>query len=112
MVEAVLGGEGLAQVAALASGAVGAPVAIVVPRLAATVVAGSEPDARTLEELGRYVGDRVRGRRVKTPDAVVAEAPIATGDDPVGAVLLLAGAGEPAADADEYLYIAAVASLT
>jgi sugar diacid utilization regulator len=112
MVEAVLGGEGLAQVAALASNAVGAPVAIVVPRLAATVVAGTEPDERTLEELGRYIADQVRGRTTKRPEAVVAEAPIATGDDPVGAVLLLAGSGEPPAGAHEYLYIAAVASLT
>jgi hypothetical protein len=112
MVEAVLGGDGLAQVAALASDAVGAPVAIVVPRLAATVVAGSEPDEQTLEELGRYVGEQVRGRTPKAPDAVAAEAPIATGTDPVGAVLLLSGKRKPPADAHEFLYIAAVASLT
>ena len=90
MVEAVLGGDGLAQVAALA---VGAPPA----RPSRSSCRGSRRrwsrapsrDDETLEELGRYVGEKVRGRTAKVPASVVAEAPIATGEDPVGAVLLL-----------------------
>src|SRR4051794_41983092 len=43
MVDAVLGGDGLDKVAALAADAAGAPVAIVIPRLGA---AGAAPAAR------------------------------------------------------------------
>jgi hypothetical protein len=42
MVDAVLGGDGLQQVAALAAEAAGAPVAIVVPRLDAAAAAGGD----------------------------------------------------------------------
>ena len=57
MVDAVLGGDGLQQVAALAAEAAGAPVAIVVPRLGAAVASGPEGTVRdsTLEEIRRYV---------------------------------------------------------
>src|SRR3954462_11583369 len=60
MVDAVLGGDGLQQVAALAAEAAGAPVAIVVPRLDAAAAAGGGDAA--LEAIRRYVADRVRGR--------------------------------------------------
>src|SRR6478735_1584062 len=114
MVDAVLGGDGLSRVAALAAGAAGAPVAIVIPRLGATVVAGGaeEPGEERLAALRRYVGDRLRDRPSQVPPEVVAEVAIASGDDQVGTVLLL---GEPTADSDtaaEYLHAAAVASLT
>ncbi len=114
MVDAVLGGDGLSRVAALAAGAAGAPVAIVIPRLGATVVAGGdeEPSEERLAALRRYVGDRLRDRPSQVPPEVVAEVAIASGDEQVGTVLLL---GEPNAGADtaaEYLHAAAVASLT
>ncbi len=114
MVDAVLGGDGLSRVAALAANAAGAPVAIVIPRLGATVVAGGadEPGEERLAALRRYVGDRLRDRPSQVPPEVVAEVAIASGDDQVGTVLLL---GEPTADSDtaaEYLHAAAVASLT
>jgi hypothetical protein len=44
MLDAVLAGEGLPRVAALAADAAGAPVAIVVPRLAVAAVAGPVAD--------------------------------------------------------------------
>ena len=58
MVDAVLGGDGLDKVAALAADAAGAPVAIVIPRLGAAVAAPAvgEEDLATLR---RYVADRV-----------------------------------------------------
>ncbi|MGZ6708890.1 MAG: PucR family transcriptional regulator, partial [Solirubrobacteraceae bacterium] len=114
MVDAVLGGEGLSRVAALAASAAGAPVAIVVPRLGVTVVGGGGDalgDERTAA-LRRYVGDRIRDRPSQVPPEVVAEVPIASGDERVGAVLML---GEPEAGGEtaaEYLHAAAVASLT
>lgn len=101
MVGAVLGGHGLERVAELAGEAVGAPVAIVVPRLG--VAAGAPAEVRG------YVADRLRGRSAAAPDGVALEVPIQSGDSAVGAVLLL---GEADDDAAEYLSLAAVASLT
>jgi sugar diacid utilization regulator len=116
MVDAVLGGDGLQQVAALAAEAAGAPVAIVVPRLDAAVASGPEGTVRdgTLEEIRRYVSDRVRDRPSQVPEALTAEAPIQSGDDVVGAVVLLRNAGgeEPAVEAGDFLHLAAVACLT
>ena len=93
MLDAVLAGDGLARVAALAAGAAGAPVAIVVPRLGAAAIAA--PDRGVGEEtaaaLRRYVADRVKDRPAQVPEAVAAEVPISSGDEVVGAVLLLAG---------------------
>ena len=106
MVEAVLGGGGLGEVAELAAEAAGAPVAVVVPRLGAAVVSsGGEVGA-----VRRYVGERCRGRPVPVPPGVTAEAPIQSGGELLGGVLLL---GEPGvADAGEFLQIAALAALT
>jgi sugar diacid utilization regulator len=109
MVDAVLSGEGLTRVAQLASSGAGGPVAIVVPRLA---VAVAHPEATEIGALRRYAADRVKDRPSSLPDNLVAEAPIRSGDDVVGVVALLAGPDEPAADAAEFLHLAAVASLT
>src|SRR5690242_3555234 len=108
MVDAVLGGDGLDKVAALAADAAGAAVAIVIPRLGAAVAAPAvaEEDLATLR---RYVADRVKDRPAQVPPAVGAEVPIMSGDDIVGAVLML---GDGAADAHDFLHLAAVASLT
>jgi sugar diacid utilization regulator len=119
MVDAVLGGDGLQQVAALAAEAAGAPVAIVVPRLDAAVAAGGEGGVRdnVLEEVRRYVSDRVRDRPSQVPEALAAEAPIQSGDDVVGAVVLLhdplaAEGVVPTPEAGDFLHLAAVACLT
>jgi sugar diacid utilization regulator len=115
MVDAVLGGDGLQQVAALAAEAAGAPVAIVVPRLDAAVASAGVREA-TLEGVRRYVADRVRDRPSQVPEALAAEAPIQSGDDVVGAVVLLddpaAPGAEPAVEAGDFLHLAAVACLT
>ena len=110
MLDAVLGGEGLSPVAALAARAAAAPVAVLVPRLGAAVAAPEGAvSAGELAALGRYVAERARERPAPVPARVVAEVPVAAGDDVLGAVLLL-GPGVP--DAAEYLHLAAVASLT
>src|SRR4051812_24711261 len=107
MVDAVLGGDGLEGVATLAAGETGGVVATVVPRLGAA--AASAPVAE-LPALRRYVGERARGRAAAVPAGVVAEVPIATGDEQLGAVLLL-GDDDPLPDALEFLHEAAVACL-
>jgi sugar diacid utilization regulator len=111
MVDAVLGGDGLERVAALAADAAGAPVVVVIPRLGAVAAAppASEDDMATLR---RYVADRVKDRPAQVPPSVAAEVPIMSGDDVVGAVLMLIGPADPAAEAGEFLHLAAVASLT
>jgi sugar diacid utilization regulator len=108
MVDAVLGGDGLDRVAALAADAARAPVAIVIPRLGAAVSAPEGSD-EALGALRRYVADRVKDRPARVPPGVAAEVPIMSGDDVVGAVLML---GSGVADAGEFLHLAAVASLT
>jgi sugar diacid utilization regulator len=114
MVDAVLGGDGLSRVAELAAQAAGAPVAIVVPRLGTTVVGGwDDVPGGIVDELRRYVDDRSKDRPSQVPEILAAEVPIASGDEVVGAVVLLAATGKkPTADAAEYLHLAAVASLT
>src|SRR5580765_8100993 len=91
MVDVVLGGDGLEGVAALAAGETGGVVAIVVPRLGAAAASGP-------------VGERARGRAAAVPAGVVAEVPIASGDEQIGAVLLL-GTAEPDPDALEFLHV-------
>src|SRR3954447_9111426 len=108
MVDVVLGGEGLEGVAALAAGETGGVVAIVVPRLGAAVASAPGEDVGSLQ---RYVGERARGRTAAVPPAVVAEVPIASGDEQLGAVLLL-GDVSPSDEALEFLHVAAVACLT
>jgi DNA-binding PucR family transcriptional regulator len=101
MVGAVLAGDGLERIAEIATHHAGAPVAVIVPRLAAAVE-GWEP-------YERYVAARLAGGRPERPAGVSAEVPIASGGKELGAVLLL-GHGSP--DAGEYLHVAAVAALT
>ena len=119
MLDAVLGGDGLARVAALAADAAGAPVAIVLPRLgAAAVVRAGGPAADAVPEdvvdaLRRYVGDRVKDRPAEVPAGVAAEVPIAVGRRGRGR----RAAAEPATrrrprTRAEFLHLAAVACLT
>jgi len=111
MVDAVLGGDGLGRVAQLAADAAGAAVAIVVPRLGAAVASRGGPT--DLAALRRYVGDRAHDRPAPVPAGILAEVPIASGDEAIGSVLMLGAAGAPVApEATEFLHLAAVASLT
>jgi hypothetical protein len=105
MVEAVVGGGGLGEVAELAAAAAGAPVAVIVPRLDAAVVSrGSRVD---LAGLRRFVLERCRGRPAPVPAGVSAEAPFVSGGEVLGGVLVL----EPGTPGD-FLAIAALAALT
>lgn len=109
LVGAVLGGEGLARVAELLSAAVHAPVAILVPRIAA---AAAFPVGIELSALRRYADERVRGLTAPRPADLVAEAPVLAGEEVIGVVALLRGERPPAEQARELLQVAAVASLT
>jgi sugar diacid utilization regulator len=110
MVGAVISGGGLGRLAEMAREELGAPVAIVVPRVGEAIAGGQQ------KELGRlrgYVRERLARRTTEVPDPVVAEAAVATGGDPVGAVLLLDdGRGEPPAHTLDVLNVVAIATLT
>ncbi|MGI8730269.1 MAG: PucR family transcriptional regulator [Solirubrobacteraceae bacterium] len=112
MVDAVLSGDGLERVAQLAAEAAGGSVAIVIPRLRTAVMAPAGADDERLPELRHYVADLVQDRPAHAPRGLAAEIPIASGDEAVGAVLLLEGAAAATDEAAEYLHLAAVASLT
>ena len=101
MVGAVLAGDGLERIAEIARAHTGARVAVIVPRLGTPVA-----DWARFE---RYVASKLAGGKPQRPDEVVAEVPIASGGQELGAVLML-GPGTP--EAGEYLHVAAVAALT
>ena len=66
-----------------------------------------------MDALRRYVGDRVKDRPAEVPAGVAAEVPIASGDEAVGAVLLLSGDRRRRPRTPrEFLHLAAVACLT
>lgn len=113
--DAVLWDGDLDRVVALTAAAVGAPVAIVVPRLQLAHVS-PRTDGTLVAAVVRHVGERMRGRPAKVPAEVLAEAPIARRGEPLGAVLMLA-APDAANDPDlraaqlDCLHYAATATL-
>ncbi len=111
MVEAVLGGEGLRRVAEITAQAAGAPVAIVVPRLGVAEVA-PDADAVLLGAAVEFVDELLAQRPAALPDAIAAFAPIRSGDEDVGAVLLLGDGTDVAPESPEFLHLASVACLT
>ena len=104
MVGAVLAGDGLERIAEIAGAHAGVPVAVIVPRLATPVEAWAPYE--------RYVARRLAGGRPERPLEVTAEVPIVSGGQELGAVLMLGSGSGVAADAGEYLHVAAVAALT
>src|SRR4051794_34699702 len=93
MLDAVLVGSGLGAVASLAAAECGGAVAPVVPLL--ELVAGSiEVAPAELGGLRGYAVARCGGRVAPVPAGVVAEVPIASGEELQGVVLLV-GDGPP-----------------
>jgi hypothetical protein len=98
MVEAVTGEAGLEAVAELAADALGAPVAIVAPRLGGPWLAPSAHlTATELDELAGEIMDRVADPRVRAPAALVKEAPIVIAGEAIGVVALLRARAAPIA---------------
>src|SRR3712207_2198800 len=102
MVGAVLAGDGLERIAEIASRHARAPVAGIVPRLGTRVEACAPYE--------RYVAGRVAGWLPERPSDVCSDVPIVSGGQELGAVLMLGASS--AADAGDYLHVAAVAALT
>jgi sugar diacid utilization regulator len=112
MLDAVLSGSRLQEVADLAARAVSATVAIIVPSAGIAVIAPTEAQD-LLPVLGRFVDERVAGREPAAALRIACEVPIGSKDDVVGAVLLIEErGGEVSAETRGILQVAAMASLT
>ena len=97
MLAAVLAGEGLHGITALAAEELGGPVAIVLP---ARGLADASSEAVTLAELTRFVSERMRGERPPAPAAVELARPVETDEGTMGFVLaLIAREGSAGIDA-------------
>jgi sugar diacid utilization regulator len=111
MLGAVLGGDGLAGVAELASLETGGPVAIVLPaRGLSTSSAGPVP-----QKLARYAAQRLEGAEPALPEGVEVAVPVRAGEDEVGAVLMMppngSGPDSPVIDGEEVARAAAFAAV-
>jgi sugar diacid utilization regulator len=111
MIDAVLRGEGLARVAELAAGATAGPVAIIVPRLTVSIAHDGSRASVDPSPLGPWVLERVRGRPAAVPTEVLDEVPVRFRDEIVGMVALLRTRHAPAAEASEFLHLAAAAAV-
>lgn len=101
MIEALVAGEGLDRVAAIAGEHAGGRVGIFIPRPGTDGCDGSAAE--------RFVAELVDGGDPRRPDEIHELAPIVCGGEMLGAVALLE---EAAPEAGEYLRAAAAASLT
>jgi hypothetical protein len=110
MVDAVLAGDGLDAVATLAADAAGGAVAIVLPAVGAAV-AGAAAERR-LPAVRRFVAAQLAGQPGALPPGYVGEAPVRSGAEQLGAVVLLDDGRPPAPTADGVLRLAALAALT
>ncbi len=114
MIDAVLSGDGMREVAQLAARHTGGPVAVVIPQLGHELVEpAGERSGGALTQLAPYVRDRVAGRPVPVPDVIAQEVPVHSGDALLGMVLLLQG-GDPLDEESvgTLLHLAAMAALT
>jgi sugar diacid utilization regulator len=113
MIAGVMDGGGLERLAELASEEARGAVAIVVPRLGEALAPPSAVADEDVARLRSYVRRRVAGRPSELPELIEAEAPVSTGGEVLGAVLLLsAGGSGPAPRVSEILTVTAMATLT
>jgi hypothetical protein len=106
MLDLVLGGGDLEQVAELAAAGAGGTVAVVVPP--AGIAVASPP--RGLAALRRYASLRLDGDPAPVPDGLELEVPVVAGGEALGMVALL-DSPAPARAATEVLHAAAAATV-
>ncbi len=113
MVDAVLAGDGMREVARIAATRAGGPVAVLIPTLGHELVEPAESADGALGVLRPWVAARVAGTEEPVPGIVAREVPVASGSDPLGTIALLAGGG-PLGDAEArgILHLAAMAAVT
>jgi sugar diacid utilization regulator len=116
MVDAVLSGDGMREVAQIAAARIGAAVAVVIPALGHALVepAGDGAEA-ALAALRTRVDERLAGNRLPPPEPVGREVAVTSGDEQLGAIALLEGGdGHVASEEDSraVLHLAAMAAVT
>lgn len=112
MLDAVLGGEGLAGVAEIAAEGARSPLAVIVPSLGSAIVARGCVAPLEPLRLRRWASERVQGRQAALPPEVRSATPVRLLGEIVGMVVLLAGAEEPHPRAAEFLHAAAAATVS
>ena len=113
MVDAILSGDGMHEVAAIAGRRIGAPVAVLIPELGHELIEPpDEAPARLLGILGRYVDARLAGRRAQRPAPVTDEVAVRSGSSEHGLIMLLAPPRSAGEDAHAVLNLAAMAAMT
>lgn len=113
MVDAVLSGDGMREVAQIAARRTGAPVAVVIPSLGHELVEPADAAGDVLAILRPWVDGRLAGHDPAAPEPVVCDVPVASGDEPLGAIALLAGGDDlPQAELRGILHLAAMAAVT
>lgn len=114
MLDAVLSGDRMRDVAAIAARHVRAPVAIVVPDLGCEVLEPADAhSAARLALVSAHVKKRLAGRCQGPPEGALREVPVSNGGSAIGAVVLLAGEDPTeAAESDAVLHLAAMAAMT
>jgi DNA-binding PucR family transcriptional regulator len=113
MIAAVMAGGGLDRLAELASVEVSTAVAILVPQLGEALAPPRALGGHDLSRLGEYVRARIAKRATEPPEIIAAETPVTTGDEIVGAVILLANDEQPPTGADiDVLNVTAMATLS
>ncbi|MGI8429841.1 MAG: PucR family transcriptional regulator [Solirubrobacteraceae bacterium] len=112
MVGAVLEGSGVQGLADALASLLGAPVAVLVPRLAEVVTPAERLTNGERDELRAYVRARIGGKAVAVPATVALERLVMIGAETIGCVVLLVSDAAPPRQAAELLGLAAVATLT
>jgi sugar diacid utilization regulator len=114
MVDAVLSGDGMREVAQIAAARMGAPVAVVIPPLGHELIEpAAEGNEEILTELRPWVDRRLAGEAAPAPALVLREVPVSSGEETLGAIVVLAGGDAmPEAETRGVLHLAAMAAVT
>lgn len=114
MVDAVLSGDGMREVAQIAAAHLGAPVAVVIPPLGHQLIepAGDGAEA-ALADLRRWFDERLRSDAGTRPSQIDHEVPVASGEETLGTIVMLAGGKAlPESERNGVLHLAAMAAVT
>jgi sugar diacid utilization regulator len=114
MVDAVLSGDRMRDVAMIAAEAVGAPVAVVIPALGHELVEPASAESEhVLAALRGYIDSRLGGVPAVAPGIVTREALVSSGDLELGAIMMLSGDGQlEEEEAQAILHMASMAAMT
>jgi sugar diacid utilization regulator len=112
MLDAVLAGAGIERVARIAFAALGAPLAILIPRMRDAVLSADQDESYDPPALDRWALGLVDRRAEAVPDIVAAHAPIRLRDELVGVVAALRQDAAGANNTIEVLRLTAAAVAT